>query len=150
MIAIVQRVTEARVEVDGQTVGAINHGLLVLAAIERRDSPNDVEWMANKLVGLRLFRSGEKHFDLDVKQVSGSILLVSNFTVSAQTNSGRRPSLDGAADPARARELFDALVQIVSGLGVPTATGQFGGDMRVHSVNEGPATFIVESPGRPV
>src|SRR4051812_44248161 len=99
MIAVVQRVSEARVVVDGATVGEISHGLLVLAAIQHDDTDADLEWMARKLVGLRIFRIGEKHFDQDVQQVEGGLLLVSNFTVAAETTKGRRPSLNLAAAP---------------------------------------------------
>src|SRR5438128_8550533 len=103
MIAVVQRVTEARVTVEGRVVGEIGAGLLVLVAVEKEDATSDVEWMANKLVGLRIFRDerGEKHFDRDVREIGGGILLVSNFTVAGQTRKGRRPSLDGAASPER-------------------------------------------------
>src|SRR5258706_7255757 len=117
MIAVVQRVSEARVVVDARTVGEIGPGLLVLAAVEKDDTPADIEWTANKLVGLRIFRNGDKHLDLDVKQTGGSVLLVINFTVASGTRRGRRPSLDGAASPAKGRELFDLLVNAVKQLG---------------------------------
>jgi D-tyrosyl-tRNA(Tyr) deacylase len=145
MIAVVQRVSEARVVVDGQTVGEIGPGLLVLAAVEKDDSPADIEWTANKLVGLRIFRNGDKHFDLDVKQAGGAMLLVSNFTVAAQTRKGRRPSLEGAASPEKGRELFEKFVEAVKGLGVTVATGEFGADMKVSLTNDGPVTFLVRS-----
>src|SRR4051812_17668829 len=147
MIAVVQRVTEAKVTVAGETVGAIGVGLLVLASVERDDTQADVEWTAAKLAQLRIFRSadGTKHFDQDVMQVGGAILLVSNFTVAAQTKKGRRPSLDGAADPTKGEQLFSDLVAATRALGVQVQTGQFGGDMRVSLINDGPATFIVSS-----
>lgn len=145
MIAVVQRVTEARVDVAGETVGAIGPGLLVLTSIVHDDTPADAEWFAQKLVGLRIFRNDEKHFDQDVTQVGGSILLVSNFTVAAQTRKGRRPSLDGAARPEQGEQLFNLLVDAVRNLGVPVATGKFGANMQVHLINDGPATFIVET-----
>ena len=147
MIAVVQRVSEARVVVEGRVVGEIARGLLVLVAVETDDAAADVEWMANKLVGLRIFRdeSGEKHFDRDVREVGGSILLVSNFTVAGETRKGRRPSLDGAASPARGREVFDLFVEAVRGLRVVVATGEFGADMKVSLVNDGPVTFLVRS-----
>src|SRR5438045_7692859 len=98
MIAVIQRVLAARVIVDEQTVGAIGTGVLVLASVVHDDTPADVEWMAAKLAALRIFRSadGAKHFDCDLTQVGGAMLLVSNFTVAAATRKGRRPSLDGA------------------------------------------------------
>lgn len=145
MIAVVQRVSEGRVVVEGEVVGEIGPGMVVLAAVEKDDTPADIEWTANKLVGLRIFRNADKHFDLDVKQVGGGVLLVSNFTVAAETRKGRRPSLEAAASPDRGRELFDQLVDAVKRLGVPVATGQFGADMKVSLTNDGPVTFLVRS-----
>src|SRR5262245_24795511 len=145
MICIAQRVSEAKVLVDGQIIGEIGLGLLVLASVVHDDTDADAQWLAGKLVGLRIFRNGEKHFDLDVTQVDGSILLVSNFTVAAETRRGRRPSLDRAAAPEMGERLFDQLVEAVKNLGVPVATGRFGANMQVHLVNDGPATVIVET-----
>jgi D-aminoacyl-tRNA deacylase len=145
MICIVQRVTEAQVSISGQVFGRIGPGMLVLAAVERGDTPADAQWVASKLVGLRIFRAGDKHFDIDVKQSGGSGLLVSNFPVAAATRKGRRPSFDPAADPADAERIFDDLVRAVQALGVQVETGQFGADMQVTSTNDGPATFVVQS-----
>jgi D-tyrosyl-tRNA(Tyr) deacylase len=145
MIAVVQRVTEAQVTVDGEVVGRIGAGLAVLAAVHRTDAPADVVWTAKKLAGLRIFRNGDKYFDADVTQIGGSILLVSNFTVAAATREGRRPSFIAAAETERGRELFDLLVSEVRGLGVPLETGRFGADMLVSIVNDGPVTVIVDS-----
>lgn len=145
MIAVVQRVSEAAVRVEAETVGAIGTGLLVLLAVCADDSPSDVEWIARKLTGLRIFRNGDKHFDQDVKQAGGSILLVSNFTVAAATAKGRRPSFEAAADAAKGADLFNAVVDAIRATGVPTQTGRFRADMRVHLVNDGPATLIVDS-----
>jgi D-tyrosyl-tRNA(Tyr) deacylase len=146
MIAVVQRVSEARVRVDQQIVGEIDEGLLVLAAVEKDDTIAEVEWAAAKIVSLRIFRNGDKHFDLDVKQIGGSILLVSNFTVAGETRKGRRPGLEGAAPPEKGRELFDEFVEAVRRTGVPVATGQFGADMKVSLTNYGPVTFLVQNP----
>lgn len=145
MKAVVQRVSEARVVVDGRVVGEIGRGIVVLAAVERDDTPADIEWTANKLVGLRIFPNGEKQYDLDVKQIGGGVLLVSNFTVAADTGNGRRPSLIGAASPDVGRVLFDQLVEAVRKTGVTVATGEFGADMKVSLVNDGPVTLRVES-----
>ena len=145
MICVVQRVLEAKVTVANETVGAIGPGLLVLAAVEHDDTPADVDWTANKLAALRIFSYGDKYFDLDVKQIGGSILLVSNFTVAAETRRGRRPSLDNAAPPDKGRTLFTQLVTAVQQLGIPVATGQFGADMQVSLTNDGPVTFLVKS-----
>ena len=147
MIAVVQRVTEARVVVEGRVVGEIGAGLLVLVAVEKSDAAADVEWMANKLASIRMFRSadGEKHFELDVREAGGSILLVCQFTLAAQTKKGRRPSFEKAAAPEMGRKLFDELVKAIADLNIPTATGQFAADMKVSLVNDGPVTFIIES-----
>jgi len=149
MIAVVQRVTEARVKVGNTIIGEIGGGLLALVSVAREDDVRDVAWMAAKLTSLRVFRdgSGEKHFDRTVADVGGSILLVSNFTVAADTKKGRRPSFDAAAAPEPGRAIFDQLVAAVRSTGVIVATGEFGGDMRVSLVNDGPATFIVNSRG---
>jgi D-tyrosyl-tRNA(Tyr) deacylase len=145
MIAVVQRVTEASVTVGGETVGRIGAGLLVLAAVHKTDTPSDLDWTAAKLASLRIFRNGDKHFDLDVRQVGGAVLLVSNFTVAAATRHGRRPSFDAAAAPEKGRVLFDALVESVRAQGVAVETGRFGADMKVSLVNDGPVTVIVDS-----
>jgi D-tyrosyl-tRNA(Tyr) deacylase len=145
MIAVVQRVTEAQVIVESEVVGRIDRGLVALVAVTSTDTTAEADWLASKLVAMRVFRANDKHFEADVTQVGGSILLVSNFTVSATTKKGRRPSLDAAAEPGKAQELFDHLVGAVKKLNVPVATGRFGADMRVSLTNEGPATFIVDS-----
>jgi len=145
MIAIIQRVTSASVRVDGEVVGQIDSGLLALVSVTKDDSADDVAWMARKLVGLRLFRNGDKHFDMGVTQAGGKILLVSNFTVSAATRQGRRPSFDAAADPANGRTWFDAVVDAVRATGVGVETGEFGADMQIELINDGPATFILDS-----
>jgi D-tyrosyl-tRNA(Tyr) deacylase len=145
MITIVQRVSEASVRVGGEEVGAIGPGLLALAAVVKGDTEKDIDWTAAKLAALRIFRNEGKHFDKDVREVGGSILLVSNFTVSAATRQGRRPSLDRAAEPAVAEALFARLVEATRAQGVPVETGRFAADMKVSLVNDGPATFILDS-----
>jgi D-tyrosyl-tRNA(Tyr) deacylase len=145
MITVVQRVSEAKVVVAGEIVGAVGHGLLALAAVARGDTVKDLEWTAAKLAALRIFRSEGKHFDRDVREVGGSILLVSNFTVVASTRQGRRPSLDQAADPAVAQTMFQRFVELTRAQGVAVETGRFAADMKVSLTNDGPATFILDS-----
>lgn len=145
MIAVIQRVTEAKVVVGGEVVGQIGAGVLVLVAVHAEDTAEDIQWMAGKLTSLRIFRNEGKHFDLDVRQIGGGILLVSNFTVAGQTRKGRRPSLDAAASPEVGAKLFEELVRAVRATGIPTATGRFGADMQVSLTNDGPVTFIVDS-----
>jgi D-tyrosyl-tRNA(Tyr) deacylase len=145
MIAVVQRVTEAAVRVEDEVVGAIGPGLVALVAVCGDDTAADVDWTARKLAGLRIFRNGDKHFDLDVSQSGGSMLLVSNFTVAAMTRQGRRPSFEAAADAQKGAELFAALVDAVRASGVRVETGRFRADMHVSLVNDGPVTLIVDS-----
>ena len=149
MVAVLQRVLEAQVVVEGRVVGHIGHGILALVAVAQDDGAEDVQWMANKLASIRMFRSadGEKHFERDVREVGGSILLVSQFTLAAQTKKGRRPSFEKAATPEVGRKLFDELVKAVAGLNIPVATGQFAADMKVTLANDGPVTFILDSRG---
>jgi D-tyrosyl-tRNA(Tyr) deacylase len=145
MIAVVQRVVSAKVEVGGQVIGQIGPGLVALVAVVQGDSDRDAAWLADRLLGLRVFRQGDKHFDISVVQAGGGVLLVSNFTVAADTRRGRRPSFDRACAPDQARALFDDLVGRVAASGVPVATGEFGGDMQLTLTNDGPATFVVDS-----
>jgi len=145
VIAVVQRVDEASVGVDGQVVGRIGRGLAVLVAVHRDDTAADVAWTAAKLVALRLFPNGEKDFDSSVADVGGSILLVSNFTVAARTQKGRRPSFDEAADAQAGLPLFNHIVELLAASGVPLETGRFGAHMTVSMVNDGPVTVLVDS-----
>jgi D-tyrosyl-tRNA(Tyr) deacylase len=147
VIAVVQRVTGAQIAVGGEVVGRIDGGLVALVAVHAADTATDVTWTAGKLVGLRIFRQGDKHFELDVKQAGGSVLLVSNFTVAARTRQGRRPSFEAAARPEKGRQLFDALAEAVRAQGVAVETGVFGADMAVSLVNDGPVTVIIDSTG---
>jgi D-tyrosyl-tRNA(Tyr) deacylase len=148
MIAVVQRVTNASVTVGDEVVGRIDRGLAVLLAVHETDTPADVAFVAAKLAGLRVFPNGEKGYDLDVRQVGGGVLLVSNFTVAASTRQGRRPSFDAAAKPEKGRELFDAVAEALRQAGVPVETGRFGAEMLVEIRNDGPLTLIVESATR--
>lgn len=145
MIAVVQRVTSASVTVSGDVVGQIGPGLAVLASVHADDTTADILWTAAKLVSLRLFPQGEKNFDRDVKEIAGSILLVSNFTVAGDTRQGRRPSLSAAAPPEKGRALFAQFVEAVRAHGVAVQTGIFGADMLVQINNDGPVTFLVDS-----
>lgn len=145
MICVIQRVAEASVAVEGKTIAAVGCGLLVLASVHRDDTPADIAYTAEKLAHLRIFPAGDKSFDQDVAQAGGSILLVSNFTVAAETRKGRRPSLDAAADPVMGRQLFNQLVTAARAFGMNVETGEFGAHMDVALVNDGPVTFLVDS-----
>jgi D-aminoacyl-tRNA deacylase len=145
MVSVIQRVTGAEVQVDQRTVSRIGPGLLALVAVVGDDSKKDLEWTANKMTGLRIFRDEDRHFELDVRQIQGEILLVSNFTVAAQTRQGRRPSFSAAAEPALARSLFQQLVAEVRRIHPRVGCGEFGEDMKVTLCNDGPVTLILES-----
>jgi len=145
MICVIQRVTEASVSVDGHIVGQIGPGMLVLVSVHATDVAEDLTWTARKLATLRMFADGDRNFELDVKAVGGSILLVSNFTVAAETSKGRRPSLGAAASQEIGRQMFDQLLVAVCAEVPSTQTGQFGADMKVSLVNDGPVTFLLNS-----
>jgi D-tyrosyl-tRNA(Tyr) deacylase len=145
MICVIQRVSEASVAVAGQTVAQISAGMVVLVSVHSTDQDEDIAWTARKLSSLRIFAEGARNFERDVMQIGGSILLVSNFTVAAETSKGRRPSLSAAASPEIGREKFDRLVAAVSALVPQTQTGQFRADMQVSLVNDGPVTFLLNS-----
>jgi D-aminoacyl-tRNA deacylase len=145
MLTVVQRVSGAKVTVANEIVGEIGEGILALTAVAVDDDGRDIEWMAQKLVSLRIFRNGDKAFDRDVREIGGSILLVSNFTVAADARKGRRPSFDPAAPPQVAEGMFAQFVEAVRATGVPVATGRFAADMLVSLVNDGPATFLLDS-----
>lgn len=146
MRAVVQRVSRARVLVDGREVGAIGPGLLVLVGIGRDDGLPDVQYLAAKLPVLRIFEGEQgKGLDRSVIDIGGSLLVVSQFTLYGNTRGQRRPSFIGAAPPDQARPLYEALVQALRDAGVPVATGAFQADMQVELVNDGPVTLVVES-----
>lgn len=151
MIGLMQRVSSASVTVDGEVVGAIDCGILVLAAIEPTDAQPHVDRMAERLLGYRIFHDDAGKMNRSTLDIAGGVLLVPQFTLAADTTRGMRPSFTTAAPPELGRRLFDALVQAVTdryavsgkaGEGpVPVRTGRFGADMKVALVNEGPVTF---------
>ena len=147
MIALLQRVSEARVDIAGQTVGSIQQGLLVLLGIERDDQAGDVSKLAKRVAEYRLFSDSADTMNLSVTAIGGSVLVVSQFTLAADTNSGRRPSFSSAAPPAQAQPLYQSFVQVLQGVGLKVATGEFGADMQVTLTNDGPVTFLLHSKG---
>jgi len=142
---VLQRVKMARVEVEGQEVSRIGRGLCLLVGVEKGDTEKEAEELARKAVELRIFPDDEGKMNLSLSQVGGEILAVSQFTLAASTRRGRRPSFDGAEEPARARQLFHHFVESLKKIGFPPKTGIFGALMEVHLINEGPVTFILES-----
>jgi len=146
MRGVVQRVSMARVEVAGRMTGDIERGLLVLLGVAPEDQADDVEWLANKLTGLRIFQDDEGVMNRSVVDVGGSILLVSQFTLLASTKKGNRPSYTGAARPEVAEPLYEFMRRRLEALlGRPVPTGVFGADMQVHLVNDGPVTLVIDS-----
>lgn len=145
MIALIQRVTEARVEVDGVVVGAIGHGLLALVAVEPDDTEARGTRLLERLLGYRVFDDGEGRMNRSLADVGGGLLLVSQFTLAADTRKGMRPSFSSAAPPELGRRLFDGLVARARATHPVVATGRFGAHMRVHLVNDGPVTIRLEA-----
>ena len=145
MRAVVQRVTSARVTVDSRSVAAIEHGLLVLVGIARDDDATDTAYLANKIVGLRVFEDADHRFNRSVRDVEGAVLLVSQFTLYGDCRRGRRPSFDQAAPPVEARAVYAALTDALRAHGVSVETGEFQAHMAVESVNDGPVTILLDS-----
>jgi D-tyrosyl-tRNA(Tyr) deacylase len=146
MKAVLQRVRKAAVEVEGKTVGEIGKGILVLLGVEKRDTEKDAEWTAEKIVNLRIFEDEAGKMNLSVQDIRGEILAVSQFTLAGNCSKGRRPSFDTAAAPGEANGLYEHFVDRVRESAVPVQTGVFQADMQVNLVNDGPVTFIIESP----
>jgi D-aminoacyl-tRNA deacylase len=144
MRAVVQRVSSARVRVDGRMVGEIGCGLLVYAGVENEDGPSDVAYVGGKIRDLRIFDEAGK-MNRSVGEAKGGILLVSQFTLCGDCRRGRRPSFDGAAPPAVARPLYEDLVRQLRESGLKVETGEFQARMHVDSVNDGPVTILLDS-----
>lgn len=144
MIALLQRVRRADVQVDGQVVGSIGPGILVLLGVEATDQPELLKKLADKVLKYRLFNDDNGKMNLNVQQIGGQLLVVSQFTLAADTNSGLRPSFTPAALPAVAEPLYQQFVEYCQSQGVVVATGQFGADMQVSLVNDGPVTFWLQ------
>jgi D-tyrosyl-tRNA(Tyr) deacylase len=150
MIGLIQRVTYAQVVVGGETIAKIGRGLLVLVGVERGDGPAEAVRLAAKLVAYRVFADEAGKMNKSVRDVGGSLLLVPQFTLAADTASGLRPSFSRAAPPPQGTELFDALARAAAAEGVPYGTGRFGADMQVTLTNDGPVTFWLHVPGATV
>jgi D-tyrosyl-tRNA(Tyr) deacylase len=148
MKAVIQRVSTARVDIAGTTVGAIGAGVLVLLGVEKGDGESDAAWLADKIATLRIFEDAAGKMNLSLQDVDGEVLAVSQFTLAGNCAKGRRPSFTTARDPEEANRLYEFFVSRLRGEGVPVATGVFQATMQVHLTNEGPVTFILESPKR--
>jgi D-tyrosyl-tRNA(Tyr) deacylase len=146
MRAVIQRVTQASVTIGGSTVSAIGQGLLVLLGIEDPDTGEDIEWLVKKIAQLRIFGDADGLMNLSVQDVGGSVIVVSQFTLHASTKKGNRPSFIRAARPEVAVPLYDQFVAALrQTAGLPVLTGEFGADMQVALVNDGPVTILMDS-----
>lgn len=145
MIGLLQRVGYARVVVDGETVGEIERGLLVLVGVQKGDDQARADKLLHRLLGYRVFPDAEDKMNLSLRDVAGGLLLVSQFTLAADTNKGMRPSFSSAAPPAEGERLFDYLVAQARQSHPVVATGRFGADMQVELLNDGPVTFWLET-----
>lgn len=144
MKVVLQRVERAEVCVDGSVTGKIGRGLLVLAGFGPEDLEDDLRWMAEKIRGLRIFPDEDGRMNLDLSEVGGALLVVSQFTLYGDASKGRRPSFVGAAAPDRARELYDRFLELCAESGTTVESGEFGAMMDVELVNSGPVTLVIE------
>ncbi|MBI2283365.1 MAG: D-tyrosyl-tRNA(Tyr) deacylase [Bacteroidetes bacterium] len=146
MRIVIQRVSEASVTIEGSVTGAIQKGLLVLVGIEDADTDEDITWLSNKIVNLRIFDDAEGVMNLGIKDVDGEILLVSQFTLHANTKKGNRPSYIKASKPGIAIPMYEEMIrQLETDLGKKIQTGIFGADMKVRLLNDGPVTILIDS-----
>jgi len=144
MRALIQRVTSAAVEVDGQTIGAIDHGLLILVCAMQGDTPTNSQKLAAKISKLRIFKDEAGKMNTSLIDTQGAALIISQFTLAADTSRGNRPGFSNAADPTTGQALYQQFILDMQDLGVPTQTGQFGADMRVSLTNDGPVTIMLD------
>lgn len=149
MRAVIQRVKGCHVDIAGQTVGSINNGVLVLLGVEAADTTEDIEWLAGKISRLRIFDDEQGVMNLDINQAGGRALVVSQFTLYASTKKGNRPSYIRSAPEPVSRPLYEQFVTYLEGLlGTKVETGEFGADMQVSLVNDGPVTIIIDTKNR--
>lgn len=149
MRAVIQRVTRASVEIGGQIHSGIGNGLLVLLGIEDADTMEDIGWLSGKIVNLRIFDDADGVMNVSVKDTGGEILIVSQFTLQASTKKGNRPSYIRASKPEVAVPIYEKMIrQLSTDLGKPVQTGEFGADMKVELLNEGPVTIVIDTKNR--
>jgi D-tyrosyl-tRNA(Tyr) deacylase len=149
MKAVIQRVSGASVTIGGAVYAKIDHGLLVLVGIEDADNSGDVEWLSAKTVNLRIFNDEQGIMNVSLKDSGGDILLISQFTLQASTKKGNRPSYARASRPETAIPVYEALIrQMSADLGKPVKTGEFGADMKVELLNDGPVTIVIDTKNR--
>lgn len=145
MRAVVQRVTNADVKIDGRVSGKIDNGLLVLLGVGNGDTEEDMKYIADKIIKLRIFSDENDKMNLSLEDVGGSMLVISQFTLYGDCSHGRRPYFGNAMEPVSANEMYEKFVAYIRGRGIHTETGEFGADMKVSLTNDGPVTIILES-----
>jgi D-tyrosyl-tRNA(Tyr) deacylase len=149
MKAVIQRVSKSSVTIEGVKTASIGHGLLILLGVVPEDSQEDVQWLSNKIVNLRIFDDDQKVMNLSLKDINGDAIVVSQFTLHASTRKGNRPSYTKAAKPDIAIPLYEAFIlQLENDLGKKVQTGEFGADMKIELLNDGPVTIIIDTKDR--
>ena len=146
MRVVIQRVSQSNVKVSGEVIGKINEGLMVLVSFVDEDNDTDLDWMTKKIINLRIFKDDEGKMNRSVQDIGGDILLISQFTLHGSTKKGNRPSFIKAAKPDFANVMYERFIKVLEqSLGKEIQTGEFGGDMKVSLVNDGPTTIIIDS-----
>ena len=146
MRVVIQRVKNASVSIKGQITSEINHGLLLLVGFEQLDNQSDIDWIINKTLGMRIFSDANQKMNLSISQIKGDLLIVSQFTLLASTKKGNRPSFIRSASPDKALDLYNLFVQHIKSTGsLKVKTGEFGSDMQISLINDGPVTITLDS-----
>jgi len=145
MKVLIQRVNWAEVKVAGDSIGKIGPGMLVFLGVTQDNTEKETDYLVNKIINLRMFENGDKHFDKSLLEINGEVLIVSQFTLYGNCDSGRRPDFIRAAKPELAESLYENFIEKIRAVGIKVEAGKFGADMKVSLENDGPASFIVES-----